>query len=112
MSAIDDLITAFRKETEDMVMTMIRDMFNYQYGEIAVSEGVTSNISLSVAYDSANDYEVAIFSALDGAGTDIVDALTITKVGPNGFTIDTDRSGNVRWETVRRTPKISFFTND
>lgn len=104
------MITSFRKETDDLITATVQTMFNILYGEVYVTANVDSSISLSTPYDSTSDYEVRIFSALDADGTDITEALTITKVSASGFKINSPRGGTVRWTTSRRVPKINFWT--
>ena len=106
---LDAAVTAFRKETEDLIMATVRDIFNIQYGEASLSEGDIS-ISLPTAYISTDDYEVVIFSAHDSDGTEMSDAITSVKTSSSGFTISSPRVGTVRWETMRRLPKFTFWT--
>ena len=106
---LNTLITEFRKENEDLVTAMVRDIFNVLYGQANLEEGVIS-IYLSTAYISTDDYEVVVFSAVDTDGTDIKEALTITKSSVSGFTVLSPRAGILRWETIRRLPKLNFWT--
>lgn len=107
-----ELITAFRKETEDLIRVSVIDMFNIQYGVTNVTTGVNgTTVSFPVPYDlTTEDYEVKIFSALDAQLTDIVDAITITKINVTSFRLNTARDGTVRWSASRRLPKVNFFT--
>lgn len=108
---LNALITSFRQETEDLTKALVREIFNIQYNEVAVPTGPTgASESFTTAYDSIDDYEVRILSALDADGTNIADAVTVTKVSASGFTLTTERAGTVRWQSSRRLPKIDFFT--
>ena len=103
------LITAFRKETEDLVMANVKGIFNVQYDEETLTAG-TISVSIPEAYVSVDDYEVVVFSALDVEANDIKDALVITKVSSSSFTVESPVVGTLRWETMRRVPQINFWT--
>lgn len=103
------LITAFRKETEDLVMANVKEIFNIQYDEEVLTAG-TISVAIPAAYVSVDDYEVVVFSALDAEDNDIKDALVITKVTASSFTAESPRVGTLRWETMRRIPQINFWT--
>lgn len=104
-------IALFRQETEDLVMILVKQIFNIQYAEVAVVTGEAGiSVTFAIPYDSITDYEVRILSALDADGTRIEDAVTITNVSANGFNITTARDGVVRWSACRRLPKIEYFT--
>jgi hypothetical protein len=105
------LLTAFRKETEDLTVSLVKDMFQIQYGEISITAGETKTVSLSdPVYASASDYQVVVFEATDINGVNIIDAITITDQGTNYFEVHSPRAGTIRWQTIRKTPKINFWT--
>jgi hypothetical protein len=103
------LITAFRKETEDLVMANVKTIFNIQYDEESLIEG-TISVAIPDAYVSVDDYEVVVFSALDAEDNDIKDTLVIEKVTASSFTVESPIAGTLRWETMRRVPQINYWT--
>ena len=103
------LITAFRKETEDLIMANTQVIFNVQYDEETLTAG-TISVAIPEAYVSVDDYEVVVFSALDEDDNDIKDALIITKLTSSSFTVESPVVGTLRWETMRRVPQINFWT--
>ncbi len=104
------LITAFRKETEDLVLAKLVDVFNIQYGEYTSYPDETHSVSLSAAFASADDYIVNVFSAVDPDGANVVDSLEIAYASASGFTIYSPRAAVIKWQAARRTPKFNFWT--
>jgi len=106
---MDELITLFREETEDLIRSSVIDMFNIQGGTTAVTVGLAGvSVSLPIPYDSVDEYDIKILSALDADLTDIVDAITVNKISASSFKLFTQRDGTVRWTSSRRFPKIEL----
>ena len=105
------LITVFRKETEDLITSMNIEMFQIQYGETTILEDETKTINLGSAYPLVTDFEIVIFEASDTDGVNIKDALIVGETKTvSSFSIYSPRACTVRWQTLRRTPLINFWT--
>lgn len=108
---LQQLITVFRKETEDLITSINVEMFKIQYGEESMLEDETITVNLIDAYSAASDFEVVIFEALDTDGVNIKDALVVAESKTaSSFSIYSPRECTVRWQTLRRTPLINFWT--
>ena len=108
------LITAFRKETEDLVQANVRNIFKVKYGEKTLSVGsntITFQIGTDDSYLNGTEYEVKFFEATDSDGIDIKEAISITTQTASAFTINTPRAGVLRWQTNLKTPSFNFWTN-
>lgn len=107
---LDAAIEVFRKETEDLCVAKIKEMFQVQYGEFTILASETKSIALAEAYSSSSVYEVKIFEATDTDGVNIADALVITNQEAGYFEIFSNREASVRWQTVLKTPLLNFWT--
>lgn len=110
MSDLEDKITAFRKEAEDLVFAHILNIFLMKQGEVSAVAGDNSVAFEGVAYDSVDDYVVGIYEALDGDGIDVRGELTVKDATVNGFVINAVRPCVVKWTSARKIPKINFNT--
>jgi hypothetical protein len=104
------LITAFRKEAEDMINVLFKTIYEIQYGTLSATVG-DNTVSLATAYSSINSYEIVFYEAMDVDVIDIRDSLVIEHKAVGGFTIVCERACSIRWATFLRTPNISYFTN-
>lgn len=101
----------FRKALEDLVYANIIEIFNVKYGEVACLAGVDVSITFTdPIYDSATDYKISLIEAVDANNIDIRQSIEIKNVADTGFTINSPRNTTVKWQTTRRTPKITFHT--
>jgi len=105
-----ELITAFRKEVEDMINAKWKLVLEIQYNTLSASVG-DNVISLDTAYSSADDYEIQFLEATDADDIDIRDSLIIKDKVIGGFTIECERACSIRWATYLRIPNLSYFTN-
>lgn len=110
MAAIDDMITVFRKETEDLVKSLFKETYLIQYGESIMAEAETKTITLTEAYLNVDDYEIRLFSAIDSDGANVIDSIVLSDKLAGGFKIYSPRPSLVRWQTVRRIPLINYWT--
>jgi len=110
MPTQEELIAAFRKEVEDLVCAMLINIFLIKYGEKEASAGENTISFSGDAYDDADDYAIRIIEALDGDDIDVKGELDITEKTANGFKISAVRSCDIKWQTARVSPKISFWT--
>ena len=110
MPTQEELITAFRKETEDLVNAWLTLVFLIKYDTLSASVGDNAVSFSGDAYDSADDYNVRIIEALDGDDIGVKGELNITDKTANGFTINALRACDIEWQTSRNNPKISFWT--
>jgi hypothetical protein len=110
MPTQEELITAFRKETEDLVQAMLIQIFLIKYGELSAVVGDNPVSFTGDAYDSATDYTIRIVEALDGEGIDVRGELNIKDKTANGFKISAVRPCSIKWQTGRNSPKINFHT--
>jgi len=110
MPTQEELITAFRKEAEDLVQAMLIQIFLVKYGELNASPGDNIISFTGDAYDSATDYTIRIVEALDGDGIDVKGELNIKDKTANGFKINAVRTCVIKWQTGRNSPKINFHT--
>lgn len=107
------LITAFRKETEDLVQSNIRNVFKAKYGEAALTAGsntITFPVGTDDVYQSDDEYEVRFSEATDTDGTDIREAISITEQTASAFIVSTPRAGTLRWQANLKTPNFNFHT--
>ena len=105
-----ELITAFRKETQDLVFAMIIDIFLMKQGEKVAIAGSNTVTFEGDAYDSLDDFVVGFYEAYDADGIDVRGELKITDYTENGFTFTAVRSCIVKWTSARKIPKINFYT--
>jgi len=110
MSTQEELITEFRKETEDLVNAWLIEAFLIKYDTLSASVGDNVIGFSGDAYDSISDYNVRIIEALDNDGIDVKGELEIKNKTINGFTINAVRLCTIKWQTARNNPKISFYT--
>lgn len=99
-----------RKALEDLVHANIVEIFNISYGETSCLAGVETPIEFIKPYDSAEDYTINIIEAVDVDGIDIRNAIEVKNVTATGFTMNSPRNTTAKWQTTRRTPKITFHT--
>jgi len=118
MATRAELITALRKEMEDLFTVRVSHIFMIQYGTISVTTPSTAVTFTQSDTDTGEetkfsyedtDYEIYIYSAMDANNIDIKAALTFTKT-LSGFTIHAPRNCTVRWQVSLRTPRMYFFT--
>ena len=110
MPTQEELITAFRKETEDLVFAHILNIFLMKNGEETLSAGDNTVTFKGDPYDSVDDYVVGIYEALDADGIDVRGELTVKDATVNGFVINAVRPCVARWTSARKIPKINFNT--
>lgn len=103
-------ITAFRKETEDLVFAHILNIFLMKNGELLAVAGDNTVTFTGDPYDSVDDFVVRIYEALDADGIDVRGELTVKDATVNGFVINAVRPCLVRWTSARKIPKINFNT--
>lgn len=110
---IEELITVFRKETEDLVQANVRAIYKRKYGEtpLIVGENI---ISFPVedndtAYASAGEYSIRLLKAMNN-DVSIVLSLEIRNKTASGFTVYTPRDTVLHWETFLLYPDFSFHT--
>ena len=106
----EELIEAFRKETEDLVFAHIQDIFLMKQGELSAVAGDNTVTFTGDPYDSVDDYVAGIYEALDADGIDVRGELTVKDATVNGFVINAVRPCIVRWTSARKIPKINFNT--
>jgi len=113
MATKQELIEAFRKETEDLVQANVRNIFKAKHGEKTLIAG-SNTISLPVGtddnYDTPGEYEIRFVEATDGNGIDISEAISISSKTASGFVVDSPRAGTLKWETYLITPNFNFLT--
>jgi hypothetical protein len=102
MATLEQLVTIFRKECEDMIYANQIATYLIQYGTVSASSGDTS-INFDTAYGNT-EYEIHFFEATDVNDIDIRDAITITDKTSSGFTFNLPRAAEIRWQAHRRTP--------
>lgn len=107
-----DLITAFRKETEDLVQSKVEEMFLIKHQDLALNPGNNNITFPGYSYDSGSDYVIDIYRAIDGNGIDVRGELEIPDASrtANGFIINALNSCSIRFVTKRKTPKINYWT--
>jgi hypothetical protein len=110
MATQEELITAFRKETEDLVYANIIQIFLIKYDTLSASAGDNVISFIGDAYDSDSDYIIRIVEALDEDNIDVKGELNIKNKTANGFTINAARPCSIKWQTARNSPKINFWT--
>ena len=100
-----------RKALEDMLYANLIEIFNAKYGEELLWAGVDLSVAFEAPpYDSAEDYTINIIEAVDVDGIDIRNAIEVKNVTATGFTMNSPRNTTAKWQTTRRTPKITFHT--
>lgn len=105
-----ELITAFRKEVEDMINVLFKTIYEIQYDTLSATVG-DNVVSLTTSYSAVDDYEIVFYEALDADDIDIRDSLIIKDKAVGGFTIECERACSIRWATFLRIPNVSYFTN-
>lgn len=105
-----ELITAFRKEVEDMINVLFKTIYEVQYDTLSASVG-DNTVSLDTAYANVDDYEIVFYEGMDADDIDIRDSLIIKDKVVGGFTIECERACSIRWATFLRIPNVSYFTN-
>jgi hypothetical protein len=105
-----ELITAFRKEVEDMINVLFKTIYEIQYDTLTAIAG-DNVVSLSTPYLSVDDYEIVFYEAMDVDDIDIRDSLVIEDKAVGGFTIVSERACSIRWATFLRVPNVSYFTS-
>ena len=106
-------VTDVRKALEDMVYANLIDIYMIKHGTDACIVGDNSIAFPVIAgyeYDSADDYIIEFYEALDTNGIDIRPALVVKDKTVNGFTVYTPRATTIKWTAMRKTPKINFWT--
>lgn len=114
MSTKEELITAFRKEAEDLTQAIVRNIFKAKYGEDNLIIGDTTiilPIDSDTAYATAEEYDVRFHSAVDTDGIDIKEAIYIKSKTASAFVINSPLVGTVRWETFLKVPNFNFWTS-
>lgn len=112
MSVLSDLITVFRKETEDLFKSLIEDTFLIKYFELEATIGDNNVAFTGIPYESGDDYVVSVYSAVDGDGIDVRGELEIldSNKTANGFIISCLTDCSIRLQTGRKIPKMNFWT--
>jgi hypothetical protein len=110
MATQEELITAFRKETEDLVYANIEMLFLIKHGEKVLSPGENTVTFTGDPYDDNDDYVIGFYEALDADGIDVKGELNITEQTINGFKVEAVRPTNIKWITYRKSPKINYWT--
>lgn len=105
------LITAFRKEAEDLGQANVEKIYQRKQGELAIVVGDNQIALPGDPYASADGYEIVFFEAIDEDLIDIKEAISIETQTTGGFVINTPRAGNLRWITFLKVPNFSYWTN-
>jgi hypothetical protein len=100
----------FRKATEDLVYANIVEIFLIKHGELSATAGDNTISFTGDPYDTADEYAIGFFEALDVDEIDVRGELSIKDKTVNGFTVTTVRNCVIRWVTTRVSPKINFWT--
>jgi len=106
----EELITIFRKETEDLIHANNNEIYLVKNIETSLSVGANSIAFSGDAYDDADDYKIDIYSAIDGDGIDVTAELTISGRTSSGFVITAITACDVKITTSRKTPKFNYWT--
>lgn len=109
------LVTIVRKEMEDVIKKQFRTIYSMQFIE---QELVAGDNSVAITYESNDEayddttYLIDIVSAVVD-GVDIKDELEILEDNKtvNGFVVNAIQPVTARFVTMRRTPKVDYFTN-
>ena len=114
MPTLAELITAFRKETEDLVQANVRAIYKYKQGTANLIDGDTV-VSLASTYpeevySDANEYTIRFIEALDEDGIDISASLLITSRTTTSFTVNSMRAGTLKWQTYLTVPNFTYHT--
>lgn len=103
-------ITDVRKALEDMVYANLALIYLIKHAETACLVGETSIGFTGNPYDDADEYVINFFEAYDVDGIDIRQSLEVRERTVNGFKLYSPRNTTVKWTSMRKLPKINYWT--
>ncbi len=113
MATKAELITAFRKENEDLTQANVRNIYKAKYGTANLAIGTTT-ITLPIdddtAYATADEYEIRFHEAIDTDDIDIKEAIYISTKTATAFIVTSPLVGTLKWETFLKIPNFNFWT--
>lgn len=113
MATKEELITAFRKENEDLTQANVRNIYKAKYGVKTLAVGnntITMPILPDSDYETTEEYGIRYYEALDGDGIDIRLALVEVSRTTTSFVIYSPTTGTLKWETFLLVPNFNFWT--
>ena len=110
MATTAELIEIFRKETEDLILSNNNEIYLVKHIEDSLTVGSNSIAFSGDAYDSASDYKIDIYSAIDADDINVIAELVISGRTASGFVITALTACDIKITTSRKTPKFNYWT--
>ena len=113
MATKAQLITAVRKELEDLAQANVRNIYKAKYGVKTLAVGnntITMPVLDDSTYATTAEYGIRYYEALDEDGVDIRLALVEVSRTTSSFVIYSPTTGTLKWETFLLVPNFNFWT--